>query len=213
MKHFWRTGLFALVAMGCYAGVAAAQDGGDPAAGRIKAGTCMGCHGIPNYSNAYPAYHVPKLGGQRAEYLVAALRAYESGKREHPTMEGQASSLGERDIRDIAAFLARAPGVTGADETEGGATAKADSAWLERTTQTCAGCHGPKGATPIADYPIIAGQYESYLVHALKAYRDGTRANPVMRGQAAALGDAQIEALADYYSSLESPLHVPAVNR
>lgn len=111
MKHFWRTGLLAFVVAGCYAGAIAAQDGvdGDPAAGRVKASTCLGCHGVANYSNVYPTYHVPKLGGQRAEYLVSALRAYKAGEREHPTMEGQAASLGERDIRDIAAFLARAP--------------------------------------------------------------------------------------------------------
>lgn len=111
MKHFWRTGLLAFAAMGCYAGAAAAQDGvdGDPEAGGVKASTCMGCHGVANYSNVYPTYHVPKLGGQRAGYLVSALRAYKDGERAHPTMQGQAASLSEQDIRDIAAFLARAP--------------------------------------------------------------------------------------------------------
>lgn len=111
MKHFWRTGLLAFAAMGFYAAAAAAQDGvgGDPVAGRVKASTCMGCHGIPNYSNVYPSFHVPKLGGQQAAYLVSALQEYKNGKREHPTMHGQASSLSEQDIRDIAAFLTQAP--------------------------------------------------------------------------------------------------------
>lgn len=111
MKDFWRTGLLAFAAMGWYAAGAAAQDGvgGDPAAGGVKASTCMGCHGVANYSNVYPTYHVPKLGGQRAEYLVSALQAYKNGEREHPTMQAQAASLSEQDIRDIAAFLAQAP--------------------------------------------------------------------------------------------------------
>ena len=26
--------------------------------------TCLGCHGIDGYRNAYPSYRVPKLGGQ-----------------------------------------------------------------------------------------------------------------------------------------------------
>lgn len=209
MKHFWRTGLLVLAATGFYA-AAAAQDasGGDPAAGRVKAGTCLGCHGVANYSNVYPTYHVPKLGGQRGAYLVSALEAYRAGEREHPTMRGQASSLSEHDIRDIAAFLARAPG--GESERAGIA---AKDAWLKQKTQTCAGCHGQKGVAQIADYPTIAGQYKSYLVYTLKAYRDGERNNPIMTAQVGGMSDAQIEALADYYSRLPSPLHVPSLGR
>ena len=42
----------------------------DAARGAKLAYTCLGCHGIPNYKNAYPVYSVPKLGGQHAAYLV-----------------------------------------------------------------------------------------------------------------------------------------------
>jgi cytochrome c553 len=83
---------------------------GDTEAGRLKSNTCMGCHGIPGYTNAYPAYRVPKLGGQSPEYLDLALRAYRSGERPHPTMRAQAANLSDQDIADIAAFLATAPG-------------------------------------------------------------------------------------------------------
>ena len=83
---------------------------GDAGAGKLKANTCMGCHGIPGYTNAYPTYRVPKLGGQSAEYLAAALKSYKSGERPHKTMQAQAASLSDQDIDDIAAFLAVAPG-------------------------------------------------------------------------------------------------------
>ena len=82
---------------------------GDAEAGRLKSNTCMGCHGIPGYSNAYPTYRVPKLGGQSAEYLASALKAYKVGERPHKTMQGQAASLSDQDIADIAAFLAATP--------------------------------------------------------------------------------------------------------
>jgi cytochrome c553 len=82
---------------------------GNPDAGRTKANTCMGCHGIPGYSNAYPTYRVPKLGGQAPEYLAAALKAYKSGERPHKTMQAQATSLSDQDIEDIAAYLAATP--------------------------------------------------------------------------------------------------------
>jgi cytochrome c553 len=82
---------------------------GDAEAGRIKANTCMGCHGIPKYNNAYPTYRVPKVGGQPQAYLAAALKAYRSGERPHSTMHAQAASMSDQDIADIAAFLATAP--------------------------------------------------------------------------------------------------------
>ena len=82
---------------------------GDGEAGRLKANTCMGCHGIPGYNNAYPTYRVPKLGGQSADYIAAALQAYKPGERPHKTMQAQAQSLSDEDIADIATYLASAP--------------------------------------------------------------------------------------------------------
>jgi cytochrome c553 len=83
--------------------VAAAD--GDPAAGKIKANTCLGCHGIPGYNNVYPTYHVPRIGGQNFEYLLAALVGYRDGARSHPTMEQQADSLSDQDMKDVAAYF------------------------------------------------------------------------------------------------------------
>ena len=88
---------------------AAGNAAGDAVAGRIKADTCMGCHGIKDYSNVYPSYRVPKLGGQHPEYIVAALKAYKAGDRSHPTMYAQAAQMTEQDMADIAAFLSTAP--------------------------------------------------------------------------------------------------------
>ena len=80
---------------------------GDAAAGKIKSFTCMGCHGVASYNNVYPTYKVPKLGGQHANYIVAALQAYKSGPRPHSTMQAQAKTLSEQDMQDIAAFFAQ----------------------------------------------------------------------------------------------------------
>ena len=81
---------------------------GDAAKGKVKAITCMGCHGIPGYHNAYPNYPVPRVGGQHPEYIVAALKAYKAGQRGHRTMQAQAASLTEQDMQDIAAYFASA---------------------------------------------------------------------------------------------------------
>lgn len=100
-----------LVLAACWFGLgqAYAQTAGDVEQGRIKANTCMGCHGIANYSNVYPTYSVPKLGGQHPQYLAAALKAYRSGERSHPTMRAQAAQMSDEDIADIAAYLSQSP--------------------------------------------------------------------------------------------------------
>lgn len=79
---------------------------GDPAAGEGKAGICAGCHAIPGYRNAYPTYSVPKLGGQHAEYIVSALKAYQTRQRSHPTMQAIAASLSDKDMADLGAYFA-----------------------------------------------------------------------------------------------------------
>lgn len=73
--------------------------------GRTLAGTCLGCHGVPSYTNVYPSYRVPKLGGQHAEYIVAALKAYQSGERRHSTMQAHSVRLSEEQMRDIATYF------------------------------------------------------------------------------------------------------------
>ena len=90
----------------------AAQASGNAEAGKVKAYTCTGCHGIPGYKNTYPMYQVPKLGGQNLEYLVSALNSYRTGERKHPTMNLQAESLTDEDINDIAAWLSSLGGQT-----------------------------------------------------------------------------------------------------
>ena len=78
---------------------------GDAAAGREKAETCLGCHGIEDYKNGYPTFPVPRLGGQNAQYIVDALKGYANGDRPHDTMHAQAATLSEHDMADIAAWF------------------------------------------------------------------------------------------------------------
>ncbi len=78
---------------------------GNAETGRTLTYTCQGCHGIVGYKNAYPNFHVPRIGGQSAEYLTNALTEYRNGNRKHPTMQAQSQSFSDQDIADIAAFL------------------------------------------------------------------------------------------------------------
>lgn len=95
-----------LAALACAASVPA-QAAGDPVAGRSKNSMCAGCHGIPGWKTAFPdTYKVPRLGGQHAEYLVAALKQYKTGERSHPSMKAIAASLSDQDMEDLAAYYA-----------------------------------------------------------------------------------------------------------
>jgi cytochrome c553 len=100
----------ACLALAIITAPALAADPAQPPIGDAKKGlqltyTCQGCHGIVGYKNAYPNYHVPRIGGQSPEYLRNALAEYKAGKRKHPTMQAQSISFSDQDIADIAAFL------------------------------------------------------------------------------------------------------------
>lgn len=79
---------------------------------------------------------------------------------------------------------------------------------LDQLLPICQSCHGEHGAKPIlGSYPVLAGQHTNYIEHALKDYRSGARSNAIMKAQVANLSDADIKALAHYFSQQESPLY------
>ncbi|WP_255176075.1 c-type cytochrome [Bordetella genomosp. 5] len=101
--------LFYLLASCSISGQALAADAaaGNVQNARDKVSMCIGCHGIPGYKASFPEmYHVPKIAGQNAKYLEAALNEYKKGSRSHPTMDAIAGSLSDQDIADLAAYYA-----------------------------------------------------------------------------------------------------------
>lgn len=87
---------------------AAAQAGGDPAAGKEKAAPCYACHGETGVS-PQPIY--PHIGGQYEDYLLHALQAYKSGERNNAIMTGMVAALSDQDMKDLAAYFASLDGV------------------------------------------------------------------------------------------------------
>ena len=67
--------------------------------------------------------------------------------------------------------------------------------------QACVACHGQTGVSSSPEWPNLAGQHSTYLAIQLRAFRDGTRSNPVMAPFVAALTDADITELAAYYAT------------
>ncbi|MGB6604501.1 MAG: cytochrome c [Steroidobacteraceae bacterium] len=168
----------------------------DPARGKAISYTCIGCHGINGYKNAYPMYSVPELLGQNPDYLVAALHAYRDGDRSFITMHAQAEELSDQDMADIAAYFAGAP-LKPTGKSEG---------TVPKAATLCVSCHGQDGVAVAPMYPSLAGQHEDYLVRALDEYKRGGRKNPIMKGFAANLSDEDIETIAQYFSHLTPSL-------
>jgi cytochrome c553 len=172
---------------------------GDSARGEVLAFTCFGCHGVPGSRNAYPSFHVPKLGGQNADYLEIALQGYRNGSRRHPTMQAQAATLADQDIADIAAYFASLEGEpeTGVSD----ASLEVIRAGQQKSV-ACVPCHGNEGVAEGPQWPNLAGQHASYLRHALEQYKSGARADLLMGPMTSALDDEVLAELAAFYAEL-----------
>lgn len=178
---------------------------GNPQRGEMLTYNCLGCHGVYGARNAYPSFRIPKLGGQNAGYIEVALQGYRRGTRKHPTMDAQASLLSNQDIADVAAFFSSIKGKASKGKSD--ATA-AEIAAGKKKAMACAGCHGPNGKSTAAQFPNLAGQHESYLEHALNAYKNGGRRSAIMDAQVAPLDAQAITNLAAYFAS-QKLLYVP----
>ncbi|MGA1724557.1 MAG: c-type cytochrome [Burkholderiaceae bacterium] len=183
---------------------------GNVQAGQSKAAMCIGCHGIAGYQNSFPEIHkVPKIAGQTAGYLQAALLAYQKGERKHPTMRGIAGSLNEQDMADLAAFYAQLAPEVSVPEQAPKASAKVQALFARGG---CVACHGANYNKPLTPaYPKVAGQHADYLYVALKSYQvQGNavvgRNNAIMAGIVKQFNLNELKAMADHLAGLPGSL-------
>jgi len=81
---------------------------GDASVGKKKSTPCAVCHGAEGVS---PSPEFPNLAGQYADYMEAAIRHYQNGKRKNPIMQAQVKDLKQKDILDLAAYFASQKGL------------------------------------------------------------------------------------------------------
>ncbi len=203
LNRLLSTSLAALALAGVLAGNTPAF-AADLERGKKLSQTCLGCHGAPGLRNPGPVYAIPMVGGQHADYIVTALKAYQSKERSHGTMQAQAANLSEQDMADIAAFFAAMDG-----NSRPSNVGKAKQARGKEKAAQCATCHGAIGDGDQPGFPKLAGQYESYLTQALKDYRSGERNNAIMKGFAAGLSIGDIEDLSAFFASQQGGLSAP----
>ncbi|WP_456449163.1 c-type cytochrome [Thiolapillus sp.] len=85
----------------------------------------------------------------------------------------------------------------------GSALAAGDAAAGKVKAAVCAACHGADGISVNPMWPNLRGQKADYIIKQLKAFKAGTRKDPLMSPQAAALSDQDVENVAAHFSSLK----------
>lgn len=187
---------------------------GDIRAGQTRSTVCAACHGPQGLAIA-PNF--PNLAGQSATYLYVQLKTFKGGQRSDPVMSGQAATLSDADMRNLAAYYASLPAKPAghADESSRGGRLFLDGD-PARGIPPCQACHGPTGhgpraypgdapQPPWATFPRLHGQSATYVTKALDDFRSGARSGTsnaqIMHGVAQTLDDADIQALAGYIAT------------
>jgi DmsE family decaheme c-type cytochrome len=179
--------------------IKAYQDGS-----RRKSVACAGCHGESGISRR-PG--IPSLVGLSPQYLISAMKTYVAGQRKHGLMKALLSNVSEAELNDIALYYAqqtptRAETPPFGDPSAGKTTLMPLTDFPIAASAVCAGCHGQQGVSVNPIWPSLAGQDARYLADALKAYKDGSRDNAMMKGFAAPLDDKTINDIASHFASL-----------
>ncbi len=178
-----------------------------PPAGNAEAGKtvasarCATCHGLDGMSKT-PG--TPHLSGQHANYIWAGLSIYKRGERRNRTMHKVVDGLDESDMANVAAYYASLkPFSQIPRKTAAPLPPEEDPfAAVREATAECAGCHGEDGNSDIPGMPSLAGQHVTYLINAMRAYKEGQRNNEEMQIFAEPLTESAIEDIAYYYAAM-----------
>ena len=187
---------------------------GDAQAGKALSAVCSACHGGDGVGIA-PNF--PNLAGQSATYLYVQLKTFKDGHRDDPVMGAMVASIGDADMRNLAAYYASLPAAVGAQGASASRGAKLfDNGDPSHGIPPCQACHGTGGRGPRSDadldataprppwstVPRLQGQSGAYVAKALHDFKGGARGRTsnaaIMHGVAQSLDDADIQALADF---------------
>ena len=193
-----------LLALACMAPSLRAQE---TDAAKLATQVCATCHG-PRGDSISPGF--PKIGGQRAEYLEAQLKAFRDRTRADPMaqayMWGMTSQLGDDTIKKLAAFYSGQKPSKGKPSDPG--LMKAGKAIFEagipgEKVQACATCHG-KDAEGSAVFPRLAGQHSEYIIKQLVLFKSSLREGSnalIMHNISTGISFEQMQAVGAYLMS------------
>jgi len=158
---------------------------------------CAACHGERGNSTN-PA--VPSIAGQPAQFISTALYMFREGYRKDAQMTPMAAQLSNAELNELAAYFSKQPLVPPRHQASAD-NAKSGPELAKKFN--CTQCHGPQ-LLGLQQMPRLAGQQLEYLRAQLRAFKSGKRADldGNMTAAAQALGDRDIDILADYIAGL-----------
>jgi len=171
---------------------------------------CGSCHGSDGNS---ASSEIPKLAGQKSDYLYSQLLAFRSGKREHAVMGGISRPLTDAEAQGLAKYYStekREPDSPGEAEL----MARGKSVYSAKTSSMsgCITCHDPSGRSRTmkmggvtgsinTSSPTLNGQDAAYLLRELNSFASGRRRSAVMGPIAASMSEEDRRAVAIYLSA------------
>lgn len=174
----------------------------------VVAQKCVSCHGADGAGRG--GHAMPRLAGQRAEYLAEALTAFASGQRHSGMMAVAASGLSPSEIATAAGYYAALPAPTSATAIDPAAIVRGARIAREgipgARVPACIECHGADAPRGKPEFPLLAGQPAGYLRQQLELFhreaRGGGAHATIMRPIAGRLTPGQMQDLAAFYASL-----------
>ncbi len=168
----------------------------DPMSDAMRlASSCNACHG--NQGNN-PTTGAPRLSGLSVGYLRDAINAYREGRRKNAEMAVLTEFLSDIEIEKLGLYYASQDPEQSSDRLEG-----VDTGNGSELSASCSGCHGKEGNSSDPKVPSLAGQSATYLLSAIKSYKDhGGRNHEDMKNAVQDLDDKSIKQLAQYYAQL-----------
>jgi cytochrome c553 len=168
--------------------------------GRAKAQVCAACHGGDGNSTIEG---IPTLAGQPKQFIVMALYMFREGRRQNDAMTPFVEKLSNADLNDLAQYFSSQKPTSPTRVPPADLVVKARAITEQNN---CVACHTAT-LTGQQHIPRLAGQNKTYTLEQLKNFKAGTRGDfdGTMTSAAQALAPADLEMLAEYLSTLNSP--------
>ncbi|WP_265943213.1 c-type cytochrome [Dechloromonas sp. A34] len=186
-------------------------------------GTCAACHGEHGEGGKKGEY--PRIAGQQVKYIESQLRNFRSRTRVNIPMfpYTQERELSDEDIKDIAAYIAsielpnKMPTYTGKEDALTKLLMAEKVMIIPRVEgdlenggrlyqKQCAACHAKSGKGR-GMFPMLVGQYTSYLKRQVDLYLKGDRPHDEEGtvGLLNGLKEDEIRDILAYLTSIQEP--------
>lgn len=186
-------------------------DGPDAALPGLRPGTvakCTGCHGADGQGRGQA--DIPIIAGQKAAYLLDALRRYQTNRRSSAVMRQAAAQLRPDEMTALARHFAAMPGPASQGRAIPNARARfiAERGLPQWELPACLSCHDPRKPNAA---PSLYGQRAAYLAARLERWRgsdyvvDAKKSRDLMPTIARRIPREMVDPLARYFETGPHP--------